>query len=152
MIGRIRNSLLVIAIGASLALLGTSTPVDAKSDRDLSQQVDHFEQMLDELAKRDERGTSSKDRKRAREALKKARELLAQGSSATASWLLKRVQNRIELIRKLVKIGERRTVAERHNEKYKRLKEQMLPEIESDIEELRKKKEKLQKRLEELER
>ncbi len=140
-----------LVVGFVATAVGMSAPASAQSAKQHKKQIEEYSTQLDALAEKDEWGVSEEDRKRARQWLENAKELLAQGNAETAGWLVTQTGEAIDLIRATVRVRELEAMADEQEETYHKLKEERIPKLESEIEELKGQKKELQSELDELE-
>lgn len=142
-----QTSIVVLAAATLLSVIGIATPAVSQSSDKYKKQIAEYSKQLDTLKKRDEWGVSKEDRSRARDWLESARERLARGDTKTAGWLLKRTEDILDLIQITVQAKQLEADADEQKKKYHDLKENRVPELESEVEKLRQQKEKLQSEL-----
>ena len=145
-----RNWMIGLSVATLVAAFGVVSPAAGQSAKKYKQQVAEYSKQLDTLAEKDEWGVSKEDRARARQWLEDARERLAKGDSDTAGWLVKQVGEAIDLIHAVIRVKELEAMADEQEETYHRLKEERAPKLKSEIEELRKQKQKLESELQSL--
>ncbi len=145
--------LLIVGLASAVVAgaMGAPSSASAESSEKYKKQIKEYSSQLDALAEKDEWGASKEDRKRARQWLDNARELLAQGNTETVARLVTQTADMIELIRASVRVRELEAMADEQEETYHKMKEERVPKLESEVEELKSQKEKLEKELEELE-
>ena len=122
----------------------------AQASKRYKEQIQEYAKQLEKLKKQDEWDVSKADRQRARQRLKDAKELLAQGDVDTASWLVKQVGESLDLITAMVTAKKIEAMADDQEKTYHTMKEKRIPKLESEIEELQNQKAKLQKKLRQL--
>jgi len=145
-----RTRTIVLAAVVALSTVALASSATAQSKKKVDEQLDLLEQRLVELGDKDEWGAAEEDRQMARETLEKARELLAQGTVEKADWLAARVADRVELVQALIDVRRIRAMAEQQEKKYEKHKEETIPELEAEIETLKKRQRELKEKLDEL--
>ena len=144
---RFKLSSVGVFAAAFVLLLGAVSPVFGQAKKRYKEQIKEYSKQLDGLKKRDEWGASKEDRTRARQWLAEAKELLAQGDTDTAGWLVTRTSDAIDLISALVRAKEIEAMADDQEKTYHQIKEERIPELEADIEKLQERKRKLKNEL-----
>ncbi|MFB6376169.1 MAG: hypothetical protein ABEN55_24305 [Bradymonadaceae bacterium] len=142
-----RTSMIALAAACVVAVVGVASPAVGQSGDKYKKQVKEYSQQLDALSDQDQWGVSKEDRSRARKWLKAARERLARGDAKSAEWLLTRTDEMIELIQFTVQTKQLEADADEQEKTYHKMKEERVPELESEVEQLRQQKEKLQQEL-----
>lgn len=144
-LGRLALAALVCAVGVGL----TATAFGQAGKR-YKEQIQQYAKQLDQLKKQDKWDVSQKDRQRARQWLADAKELIAQGDTDTASWLVKQVGESLDLIEAMVTAKKIEAMADEQQETYHKAKESRIPELEGEVEELRNQKAELEEKLRQL--
>lgn len=134
----------------AFALVGAPNGVSAQSKKKVEKKLKLYDKKLSELSDKDEWGATEKDRGLARKELEKARELLAQGSVEKAEWLVTRAGDRLDLVSALLEVRRLKAMAEKQEKKYKKHKEETIPDLESEIKKLKERQKKLKSKLDEL--
>jgi len=142
--------MIALAVAGLVSVIGVATPAVGQSSDKQNKQIEEYSQQLDRLAETDEWDVSEEDRSRARQWLDDARERVARGDTQTAEWLLQRTDELIELIQITVQTKKLQAEADEQEEKYHQLEEQRVPELKSELEELKKQKKKLNQDLQSL--
>lgn len=135
---------------AALVLVALAGPAFSQSKKKYKKQISEYAKQLDKLAKQDEWGVSEEDRKRARQWIADAKELLAQGNVETAGWLVTQVGEAIDLIQALVQAKRLEDLADEQRKTYEEKKDEEIPKLKEEIEDLREQKKKLKAEIEKL--
>ena len=130
-----------------LSLVGLAGTAFGQASKRYKKQIQEYSKQLDQLKKQDEWGVSQKDRQRARQWLSDAKELLAQGDTDTASWLIKQVGESIDLVAVLVEAKRIEAMADDQQETYHNMKKKRIPKLESKVQELKDQKADLKEKL-----
>lgn len=146
---KIMATVAAIGLGATL-VLGVASTSFAQSEQKLRAQIDEYANQLSALEKRDEWGVTDAQRSDARQWLEDAEKMVAQNDDDVAKRLLARVDDALEMIRKLVTVKELENKADEQEKEYERLKTEGKDKLKSEIEELKEKKRELQQRLNDL--
>lgn len=147
--GKAVRGLLVVSLAAFLVTLVGSGPLQA-ADR-VEERLDQFETQLDDLSDSEGAEVAEADIDQARKWLDNARVLVAEGKSNTAERQLRRVKLSLDLIKALVAVERIEKVADEQEAVYYRARDEQLPELEEEIEELDERKDELQEEIERLE-
>ena len=145
-----RMGRLALAAVVCAGLMGLTATAFGQASKRYKEQIQEYANQLDQLEKQDEWEVSKKDRERARQWLKDAKELIAQGDTDTASWLIKQVGESLDLIGAMVTAKKIEAMADEQQETYHKAKESRIPELESEVEKLRNQKAELEEKLRQL--
>lgn len=139
----IRRFLSVCALVAVMTMGGMVWADEAQD------QIAQYRKMLDQQAEADVSGVASQDRQQAAKWLKEAEVLLANGDDEAAGRRLRRVEFSLDLIRAMVASAEIRMTAESQEASaFKAPK--LLEQLQTEVDELRKKRAELQSELQKL--
>lgn len=145
-----RVTVLISSVLVLLAVAGLVSPVFGQAAKKYKEQIKQYSKQLDKLSEKDEWKVSEKDRQLTRQWLKDARKLIAQGDADTAGWLLEQVDDSMALIQALIRAKEIEAMADDQEKTYHEMKEERVPKLEAEIEELRSRKQKLRNELKSL--
>ncbi len=141
--------LVAFLVGASLALGSISSAFAGPTER-YKQQAEQFQKMLDQAASNNGAEAAQKDIDQARKWLEDANVLLAKGDDEAASNLLRRVKFCVELVNHMVSAGNIQHAADEQEAAYYGAKDDRIPELEAEVEELKERKKELQSQLDKL--
>lgn len=148
--GALSRYAIAVAGFAVLGLLVTAGPAFAQSKQKYKKQINEYSKQLDTLAEQDEWGVSEQDRKRTRQWIAEAEDLLAKGNVEVGGWLVKQVGDSVDLVQALVHTKRLEAMADEQQETFENLKSKKIPGLKSEIEELREEKSELKQKLRDL--
>jgi len=138
----------LIGVGLACVLLLTAGPAVGQDVDRYRQQLETYRERLSNLAEQDEWGVTSADRSRVEEWLSSAEVLLAEGETETAKLRLTEAGDLLTLIE--AEIGAKRLeeAADEQEQKFYKLKNEVVPDLERSIEQFESTLKDLQDRIE----